>query len=173
MRCAPSNYIETCYVDGREILSHISSEEINWLRNTWYTTPFDAYSTDSNNEQIISANHEIIFDDSCFRYYETRTTVAEGAPVFAWKALVSLKNALQISHKVRVCIAERDLLMIPNQEGLHCRNLIKICDLEAARNRYLLKTYNFSSPDRQNIFLHKYATGLPGLVLETPTRIER
>ncbi len=153
MRCDPINYVETCYVDGYDVMTNLTESEQNWLREPWFTTPFDAYSSDSNITQLSSGSHRILIEENSFRYYDTRTTVLEGSPVEAWKALVALKNSLQLSPKVRVRIQNQDLLLMPNQQGLHSRNIINLIDINKVRERYLLKTYNFSSKERMSACL--------------------
>jgi hypothetical protein len=86
--------------------------------------------------------------------------------VEAWKALVALKDSLQLSPKVRICIQNQDLLLMPNQQGLHSRNIINLTDINKVRERYLLKTYNFSSKERMSTHNHLFRPGIPGLVAE-------
>lgn len=166
MRCDSINHVETCYIDGYDVIANLTESEQDWLRQPWFKTPFDAYSSDSNITQLSSSAHRILIEENSFRYYDTRTTVLEGAPVEAWKALVALKNSLQISPKVRVCIQNQDLLMIPNQQGLHSRNIINLIDINKVRERYLLKTYNFSSKERMSIHNNHFSNGISGLVSE-------
>jgi L-asparagine oxygenase len=166
MRCDPLNYVETTYVDGCDLLKNLTRSEQDWLGEIWFRTPFDSYSTDSNTTQLYSDSHSILIENSFFRYYDTRTTTLEESPIEAWKALVSLKNALQLSPKIRVCIKNQDLLMIPNRQGLHSRNIINIVNKSQFRERYLLKTYNFFSKEMMDTYNNHFKPEISGLVAE-------
>lgn len=51
-----------------------------------------------------------------------------------------------------------------NLAGLHSRDKAYVTDPEAARQRYLLKTYNFWSSKRRDEYAHLFVPGVPGLI---------
>ncbi|RQS09990.1 taurine catabolism dioxygenase TauD [Burkholderia sp. Bp8998] len=166
MRCSDANRIYTGYLDGRALLEHISETHQALLRQPHFITPYDEYSRDSNLNQVVSDSHVILENDHSFRYYDTRTTYAPGAPTGAIEALLSLKNAIVKASKERVHIRTGDLFSFANQDALHNRELIEINDHEDARKRWLLKTYSF----RDNASMHRYDhyfAEQPGLVRES------
>ena len=171
MRVNPKNHSYTGYVDGTSLLENISKEYQQVLRGPYFTTPFDLYSSDSNALQENSGKHSILFNDHSFRYYDTRTTYATdiNSPesTIAKEALLSLKDAIQLTKKHYIKINTSDLLCIPNQEGLHCRINIDISSEEDHKKRYLLKTYNFNSIESCSKYASSFFKNTAGLVKET------
>lgn len=168
MRCTENNLIYTGYIDGRHLLKYLSKEEQQILRQKYFVTPFDNYSRDSNSSQTISDRHVILENEHSFRYYDTRTNVADESPTVAKDALISLKNAIVKSDKKRVRLGNGDLLCIPNQDGLHNRERIEVRDQKMASIRWLLKTYNFKSIQKRDIYTSHYCDNIPGLVYDEP-----
>src|SRR5581483_677374 len=141
MRCPGEDLIFTGFIDGREMLSHISERDQETLRRPYFVTPFDVFSKDWNRTLTESELHPIVEHDHSFRYLDTATTVAPGAPEQAKDALLAVKTALALSTKQRHRILERDLFVLANQNGLHSREKIEVNDPAEARRRWLLKTY--------------------------------
>ena len=166
MRANPQNLCFTGYVDGRSLLENIPGRYQNVLREDYFYTPFDLYSSDTNPLQQQSEPHNILFDEHSFRYYDSRTTFVEGAPDVAKEALLVLKNAILLSDKHYVRINRSDMLCIPNQRGLHCRLNMEIPFPDDHKNRYLLKTYNFESLESCARYQQDYVKNIPGLVKE-------
>ncbi|WP_133649095.1 TauD/TfdA family dioxygenase [Paraburkholderia flava] len=169
MRCSDANRIYTGFLDGRTLLDHISEEHQALLRKPLFTTPYDEYSRDSNRQQVMSDRHAILENEHSFRYYDTRTTYAPGAPLEAINALLSLKNAIVKANKERVHIRTGDLFSFANQDALHNRELIEINDAENAQKRWLLKTYSFRDPASLRRFSDYFSHEQPGLVRESAT----
>lgn len=166
MRCFERNLIYTGYIDGLEILKYLSQDTQNILCKKYFITPFDYYSCDSNLNQLISNKHSILENEHSFRYYETHTTVAEDAPIEAKDALIAIKEAIIKAHKQRVQLKNGDLLCMPNQDGLHNREIIEVNNPQEAKIRWLLKTYNFRDTRSLNRFANYYYENIPGLVRE-------
>ncbi|KVE65944.1 TauD/TfdA family dioxygenase [Burkholderia vietnamiensis] len=166
MRCSDANRIYTGFLDGRALLDHISEAHQAMLREPHFITPYDEYSRDSNLNQTVSDRHVILENAHSFRYYDTRTTYAPGAPIDAIDALLSLKNAIVKANKERVQIRTGDLFSFANQDALHNRELIEVNDHEDALKRWLLKTYSFRDNESMHRFDHYFAEQ-PGLVRES------
>lgn len=166
MRSCEDNAVYTGYIDGRELLNHLEERHQEVLRAPHFITPFDAYSLDSNSSQILSEDHPILENHHSFRYYDTRTVVADGGPVEAKDALLALKDAIIKSTKFRMKLDKGDLFCFPNLNGLHNRDLVEINDHEKSKNRWLLKTYNFNDSTAMHRFSSEYEEGIPGLVKE-------
>lgn len=159
-----SNNIYTGYVDGRDILKYLTSEEQNILRTPYFYTPYDEYSRDSNDDQIDSANHAILIEEHSFRYYDARTTYANDAPKEAIMALLALKTALTRADKHYVKITQGTLFGFANLSALHSKQLIEIKNIDEARHRWILKTYNFGNTQRMENFNQFFYPNVPGLV---------
>lgn len=164
MRSDPANIINTQYIHGEDLLALVETELHDVLRQDHFTTPFDEISKASNATQVDSGRHAILIETSAFRYYETRTTVADGAPAIAWRALAAVKTAITKAPRLRVPIQEGELFIFPNLEGLHSRDRVHVPHPESARRRYLLKTYNFWDISRCDRFGAFFVNGMPGLV---------
>ena len=164
MRCDPANIINTQYIHGEDILVLIEDELHDVLRQNHFTTPFDEISKASNALQVESGRHAILIERSAFRYYDTRTTVAADAPPIAWRALAAVKTAITKAPRLRVPIQEGELFIFPNLQGLHSRDRVHVPNPDTARQRYLLKTYNFWDRSRCDRFGDYFVTGVPGLV---------
>lgn len=169
MRTHDENRVYTGYIDGRAILQYLTAEQQIVLRQPYFCTPFDEYSKDSNKKQDVSDAHYILEDIHTFRYYETRTTVLDDAPVLAKDALLALKNAILLAEKDHVHINTGELFVFPNQQGLHNRLILEVRDPEEAKKRWLLKTYNFKDTQSMEKYLGQFHADIPGLVKETVT----
>ncbi len=77
-----------------------------------------------------------------------------------------MKNAITEVEKFEVCLQTGELLVLPNMGGLHSRDMSWIIDEEAARQRYLLKTYNFRSYKYAEQYREYFKNGLFGLVVD-------
>jgi hypothetical protein len=163
MRCS-DDLIFTGFIDGRNLQAYLDEETQAVLRQPLFVTPFDRYSRDSNTKQTISENHAILENDHSFRYYDTRTKAAPDSPVAAKDALLALKNAIVKSKKERHLIKTRDLFVLANQDGLHSRDMVEINDPEAARKRWLLKTYAFRDAAAAARHDHRWMDGIRGRV---------
>ena len=169
MRTHDENRVYTGYIDGRAILKHLTDRQQNVLRKSYFYTPFDAYSKDSNSNQDISGAHHILEDVHTFRYYETRTKVLDNAPVEAKEALIALKDAILLAEKDYVHISTGELFVFPNQQGLHNRLIVEVKDPKESKKRWLLKTYNFKDTASMEKYLDEFHTDIPGLVKEFAT----
>jgi hypothetical protein len=166
LRASSENKIYTGYIDGRWILDQLDDETKETLRKPYFLTPFDAYSKDSNTEQIQSEEHSILYDKQSFRYYDCRTTWANVAPEKAKEALINLKNAITRADKAFINIQKNDLFTFANLKGLHSRLKVEINSEYESKNRWLLKTYNFESEENLRVFEDQYFENIPGLVQE-------
>lgn len=164
MRADPANIVNTKYIHGEDLLNLIDPELQDILRKNYFVTPFDLISQDSNGLQSSSGNHQILMGKSLFRYYNTRTTVAKTAPEIAYRALLSLKDAITIAPKTSVMIQAGEMFVFPNLEGLHSRDPAYITNKETMHQRYLLKTYNFWSNTRKNEYADLFVQGVSGLI---------
>ncbi|WP_371493604.1 TauD/TfdA family dioxygenase [Kitasatospora sp. NBC_00374] len=166
MRCSDADFIYTGFVDGRSLLAHLSEEQQAVLRQPCFITPFDVFSRDSNSRQTVSERHPILENHHSFRYLDTCTTVAEGSPEEAVRALLAMKNALVRADKVRHRILTGDLFALANQDGLHSREKMEINDPARARRRWLLKTYAFRDQSAADRYSGHWLDGVPGRVAD-------
>lgn len=164
MRSDPVNIVNTKYIHGEDLLEYIDIKFQDVLRENYFVTPFDLISKDSNSSQTVSENHPILIDISSFRYYDTRTTVADNAPEIAYRALLALKDAITKVIKISIPIQKGDMFVFPNLEGLHSRDIVKIKNKKTANQRYLLKTYNFWSNNRIDMYKNLFIENILGLI---------
>lgn len=166
MKCPEGEVIYTGFIDGREMLEHLTEEEQRLLREPYFITPFDVFSKDKNNSLTVSETHPILENHHSFRYLDTSTTTAPGSPVEAKDALIAMKNALAKAEKKRHRILERDLFVLANQDGLHSREKIEINDAAEVRRRWLLKTYAFRDGAAADRHSDKWLGGVRGRVAD-------
>ena len=74
---------------------------------------------------------------------------------------------MMAAQKDHIHIKLGELFVFPNQAGLHNREIIEVADPEAARDRWILKTYNFSDQETMEKHLSSFREELPGLVQES------
>ncbi|MEU6392961.1 TauD/TfdA family dioxygenase [Streptomyces sp. NPDC046939] len=164
MHCPEREFIYTGFVDGRDLLAHLSAEEQAELRTAQFITPFDVFSRDNNKDLTVSEVHPILENHHSFRYLDTCTTAAPDAPVAAKDALLALKNAIVRADKTRHRIRTGDLFTFANQDGLHSRDKMEINDAAAARQRWLLKTYAFRDEAAAERHADRWLDGVRGRV---------
>lgn len=167
MRSSSKNNIVTSYVDGVDVLKNITDDHKEVLKQNFYITPYDEYSRSSNKSQLVSFPHSILNEYPSLRYYETRTKPLDDAPLVAYQAYNSFRDAITKAPKFMVNLQTGDLFSFPNQFGLHNRLFIEINNPEAAKNRWLLKTYSFRSSDYMNKFMDYFNKSVPGLVIDS------
>jgi L-asparagine oxygenase len=166
LRCPGEDLIYTAFVDGRNLLRHLSPAEQETLRQPHFITPFDVFSRETNRRQVTSGNHAILENHHSFRYYDTTTTVAPDSPVEARDALIALMHALAKAERVRHRLLTGDLLVFANQDGLHNREKIEINDPEGSRKRWLLKTYAFRDMVAARRHAHTWLDGVQGRIAD-------
>ena len=166
MRSCSENDILTSYIDGKDVLEHISEEYQAILRKPYFYTPYDEYSRDSNKNQVDSEPHAILSERYSLRYYETRTIPIQNSPSEVSDAYISFRNAIIKSKKKSVDIQVGDLFTFPNQFGLHSRTFINIRNKDLAKKRWLLKTYSFRNTEYMKKF-SKTFDGINGAVIDS------
>ncbi|KPM52741.1 taurine catabolism dioxygenase TauD [Frankia sp. CcI49] len=166
MRCPAEDLVYTGFIDGRNLLEHLDDQTRQRLREPNFFTPFDVYSRSKNADLTGSERHPILENHHAFRYLDTRTTVAPGAPLYAKDALLEMKDAVSRATRVRHRIIERDLLVFSNQDGLHSREKIDVVDPDQVRSRWLLKTYAFRDVAARDRHRDKWLDGVPGRVAD-------
>jgi hypothetical protein len=164
MRCPADDLVYTGYVDGRQLLEHISEESQALLRRRDFVTPFDEYSRASNENQIVSEPHAVLENEHSFRYYDTRTRPANRDSAAHYEALMQLRDGLVKAKQQRHRIKVGDMLLIANQDGLHNRSLVDVSDPDTTRLRWLLKTYAFKDDATADIHAAQWADGVRGRV---------
>lgn len=164
MRCPEGDYVYTGFIDGRDLLAHLGEAHRHTLRQPWFVTPYDVFSRDNNGDLTVSDRHPILENHHSFRYLDTSTTAAPGAPVEAKDALLALRDAMVRADKKRHRILVGDLFTFGNQDGLHSRDRMEINDPERARRRWLLKTYAFRDQAAADRHRGRWVDGMPGRV---------
>ncbi|MFJ4680843.1 MULTISPECIES: taurine catabolism dioxygenase TauD [unclassified Kitasatospora] len=164
MRCPDRDYIYTGFVEGRKLLANLTQEQQDVLRQPYFITPYDVLSRDNNGALSVSDVHAVLENEHSFRYLDTTTTVTPDAPPQAIVALLALKNALVRADKTRHRILTGDLFTFANQDGLHSRDKMEINDPEAARRRWLLKSYAFRDQAAADRHTDRWIDGVPGRV---------
>lgn len=159
MRSPEEEVTYTTYVDGRELLLQLTPEHQDILRQSYFITDHSHGSSPPVEAHPILVGRSI-------RYIDTITMVAANAPVEARDALIALKNALVLGRKQRHRLLTGDLMIVENQEGLHCRDKMEIEHQERTRTRWLLKTYLFRDHQAVDAFSGVWHKGIRGLIAE-------
>ncbi len=164
LRCPSDNLIYTGFIDGRDLLTHLSIENQFILRQPYFITPFDVFSKEANSRLDLSENHPILEHQHSFRYLDAVTCVAIDSPVQAKDALISIKNAVVKVNKIRHKIINGDLLAFANQDGLHNREKIEVNDPQSVYMRWLLKTYSFRDEKTADYYANEWVNKIHGCV---------
>jgi hypothetical protein len=164
LRCPPEDIVCTSFADGRRLLALLEPEYQKILREPLFVTSFDAYSRATNTGQQVSEPHPILEADYAFRYTDTGTRVAPGAPPQAKDALIAMKEAVVLAEKQRHVIRDGDLLLFANQTGLHSREKIEVSDTDSVYRRWLLKTYAFRDEAAADRLADRWLGGVRGLI---------
>lgn len=144
MICPENERTYTNYIDGKDIISRLPDEDITILSKKIFYTEVDDLTKEANGSWLESKPHEIISGDKIF-FQETLTKPIDTMNLEAYKSILNLKDAITASFKNRVRLCQGDLLVFPNQYGLHNREKIEINADGSASKRWLLKTYSFEN----------------------------
>lgn len=166
MRCPEEDLVYTGFVDGRSLLEQLDERDRQVLRQSYFMTPFDVFSRDTNSRQIRSDDHPILENDCSFRYLDATTTVAPDSPPEAKDALLAMRDALIRAPKQRHRLRDGELLTFANQDGLHNRDRVEINDVDRARSRWLLKTYSFRNDAAAERHADRWLDGVRGRVAD-------
>lgn len=162
LRCPENDLVYTTYVDGKDIISHLSPEHRQVLSESWYVTEVDDLTRESNQGWEQSEVHPILLSDHTLRYQDTLTKPVIGAPVAARDALLEFKDAITKSPKQRHRLEKNDLLVFANQQGLHNRERIEVNNPDDVAKRWLLKTYTFRDSSTADTHTAHWADGVYG-----------
>ncbi|UOF90070.1 TauD/TfdA family dioxygenase [Fodinisporobacter ferrooxydans] len=163
VRCPSNDLVYTTYVDGQDIISNLSPEQIRVLSEKWYYTEVDDLTREKVKNWDKSSVHAILKDGMiCFQ--DTLTKPVANAPLGAVEALLAFKDAIIKSPKVRHRIEYGDLFVFSNQYGLHNRERIEVNNPEDASKRWLLKTYTFKDPAVADTYANYWVNGIYGYV---------
>jgi hypothetical protein len=162
LRCPPEDLVYTTYVDGTDIISHLSPEHVQALSQKWYVTEVDDLTRESNPNWKQSDAHAVILGDRTLRFQDTLTKPLKSAPPLASEALLEFKDGITKSVKYRHRLENGDLLVFGNQQGLHNRERIEVNNPEDTAKRWLLKTYTFKDKATADAHSAYWANGVYG-----------
>lgn len=152
--------VYTSYADGRALINRLSPQEQGTLREKYFVTSFQAGPRGATPSEA----HSILEGKATVRYVDTITTVAPGSPPDAKDALIAVKNALTLVRKQCHRLVTGDLLILENQEGLHCRDIMEMWDASRPQTRWLLKAYSFRDDKSADSFAGKWSGNIRGLI---------
>jgi len=144
LRANPANRIFTSFVKNKDILEAFPSKTKEILRQEVFHTPYDDLTTSSENKEMGDApNHQILggATDYDIRFFENRTM---GLTDEARKAV---SDVLATLHRLKkpFLILKGDFIGSANNECVHNKEVAWIGDLDAQKNRWLMKTVNVRS----------------------------
>ncbi|SFS59161.1 TauD/TfdA family dioxygenase [Marininema halotolerans] len=169
LRCPENDLVYTTYIDGKDIFSHLSEEQIRVLSENWYYTEVDDLTKEKVKNWDRSSAHAIINGETiCFQ--DTLTQPISNAPTCAVEALLAFKDAMTKSPKMRHRIEYGDLLVFANQYGLHNRERIEVNNPDEVSKRWLLKTYTFRDSTVADTYADYWYNGIYGCASD---RIEK
>ncbi|UIR30725.1 TauD/TfdA family dioxygenase [Priestia flexa] len=161
VRCPANDLVYTTYVDGQDIINHLSLEQILMLSENWYYTEVDDLTREKAENWEKSNSHAILQGRNiCFQ--DTLTKPVANAPRGAVEALLAFKDAMTKSPKVRHRLENGDLLVFANQAGLHNRERIEVNNAEDTAKRWLLKTYSFKDSKVADTYADYWNNGIYG-----------
>jgi len=162
LRCPPDDLVYTTYVDGKEIISHLSPQHKQILSENWYVTEVDDLTREEKPAWAKSDMHSIILDDGTIRFQDTLTKPVTLAPALASEALLEFRDGITKSAKTRHRLVKGDMLVLANQQGLHNRERIEVNNPGDTAKRWLLKTYTFKDVATANAHSAYWADGIYG-----------
>ncbi len=166
LRCPLNDLVYTTYIDGKDIISHLSPKHVDALRECWYVTEVDDLTRESNRTWEKSEAHAVILKDRTIRFQDTLTKPVATAPSLATEALLEFKDAITKSPKRRHRLEYGDLLVFANQHGLHNRERIEVNNPLDTAKRWLLKTYTFKDAATADAHAAYWADGVYGCVTD-------
>ena len=165
LRCPEDDLVYTDYIDGKDIIGYLTEEEIEILSQKWFYTAVDDLTREKVKDWDKSREHAVINGEKVW-FQDTLTKPIEGAPEKAYRALLALRDAMTKAPKHRHRLEVGDLLVFPNQYGLHNRERIEINNPEESAKRWLLKTYTFENPEVADEFSDYWYEGKYGCVTD-------
>lgn len=172
VRCPPHDLVYTTYIDGQDIISHLTPEQIQCLSEPWYITEVDDLTREKVKDWEKSGAHAILKDGMlCFQ--DTLTKPIANAPLEVYEALLAFKDGMTKSPKTRHRLEYGDLLVFANQFGLHNRERIEVNNPEDTSKRWLLKTYTFRNRITADTFADYWVQGVYGRVSDQPLMASR
>ncbi|HFF1840448.1 TauD/TfdA family dioxygenase [Bacillus cereus] len=164
-RCPKNDLVYTAYIDGKDIVSHLSPEQIQTLREEWFYTEVDDLTREKDKKWDKSTAHAILKDGTiCFQ--DTLTKPIPDAPREAVEALLAFKDGMTKSPKERHRLEDGDLLVFANQAGLHNRERIEVNNAEDTSKRWLLKTYSFKDSTVADKYTDYWKDGIYGCAMD-------
>lgn len=165
LKVPSENTVHTTYKDKYDIIPMLSQREISLLSTESFVTPFDDFSRDSNAQHDTDSKHSIIYgNNQNIRLYVNRTTVSDDADNETKLAFQTLLSIIDEAPIAKTVIDQNSLFIFPNLGGLHSRELGDIQNKELLYDRWILKTYNFSSTESMMRHQDTFVPGVDGLV---------
>ena len=139
MRSDPVNEVYTTFVRNVDVLNAFTEDEQQRLRAYEYYTPFDDLTVYGGNRELGDADkHPILSGVNDIRYFENRTIGLTPAA----KHVVEKLN--QTLHQVKQPVFMRpgDFVCVYNNYAIHAKEVVRVGDEEALRQRWIIKTVN-------------------------------
>lgn len=160
IRNSIENVIFTCFVKNYEVLQCFSDEEKHELSQSQFYTPYDDLSTYKSLVELGEANlHPILehIDGIDIRFFENRTVS------YTDTGKVLIQKLTQLLHKHKICIHLRagDLIASQNNYSIHCKQILATHNINALKQRWLMKTVNVDNYDR----IKKYTVANKGYLV--------
>ncbi|WP_078055593.1 Fe(II)-2OG oxygenase family protein [Rappaport israeli] len=135
------NMIVTCFTKNIDVLKNFSYEEKLELSKPQFYTPYDDLSTYHSLVKLGDAQlHPILTDPNGIdiRFFENRTVSTNE------KGKILIEKLIKLLHENKCCIHLRtgDLIATQNNFSIHCKQILKMNNLEGARKRWMMKTVN-------------------------------
>ena len=164
INCPEKELIFTSFIDGRDILKHLTSEEEEILRQPFFYTEFDVHSKQTTKNLVQSKQHPLIEESHCICYRDGWTSVGKTNDPIVKDAFIAFIRALSRAEKQYHRLLKGDLFVFANQQGLHARTHMEINNPLEAKKRWLLKTYSFESMQTAKKFSNRYVIDKFGCV---------
>jgi L-asparagine oxygenase len=140
LRSNPENEILTTFVKNIDIINYLDDETLDVLHSKVFHTPFTVLSVNADKSKILGKepeNHAII-NNSEVSYHEGRT---EGTTPESKAAILKLNASLKVLKK-GIFLGNGDFVDFANKYCLHAKDVNKVENIEAVKQRWLIKTFN-------------------------------
>ncbi|MCE8007533.1 TauD/TfdA family dioxygenase [Aestuariivita sp.] len=141
MRNTPENKVYTVVVSLKEVFSRLSDDDISLLRQPIFYSPHDTIHVHGGQEPGFTPKKPILITEGGREYlafFEGNTTSDDP------RGLAVIDRVSAILHEIGkdFFLYERDLLVMSNNTAVHARRVDEVTNVDAHRNRWLLKTWN-------------------------------
>ncbi len=139
LRNDDANIVNSTYVSNKQVIEHLAAEDQALLSSDNFYTPYDDITKLSGYQvQAITENHPILGSDFAVKFFEGRTETVLDNCAKAMNALIKILHEKKVIRRPR----PGEFTIMRNNYCLHGKEVEFISDLEALKQRWIIKTHN-------------------------------